>query len=106
MTIIMIIKENKKRKEKLNMSNVFSLLVYDAFISGVVGRISSGQSFQFSLCGRDWSRGVDCFPREGGRRLCEGVARKDKSGFNHKKKMIIQQYKQLSHLFIRRYNYF
>lgn len=62
-------KRKQKRKEKLNMSNVFSLLVYDAFISGVVGRISSGQSFQFSLCGRDWSRGVDCFPREGGRRL-------------------------------------
>lgn len=65
------------------MSNVFSLLVYDAFISGVTGRILSGQSLQFSLWGRDWSRRVDCFPREGGRRLCEGSARKDEGGFNH-----------------------
>lgn len=89
-------RRKKKRKEKLNMWNVFSLLVYDAFISGVIGRTLSGQSLQFSLCGRDWSHGVNCFHREGGRRLCEGVARKDKSAFNHNKKMIIQQYKQLS----------
>lgn len=99
-------KRKQKRKEKLNMWNVFSLLVYDAFISGVIGRTLSGQSLQFSLCGRDWSHGVNCFHREGGRRLCEGVARKDKSAFNHNKKMIIQQYKQLSRLCIRDYNYF
>lgn len=61
--------EIKKRKEKLNMSNVFSLLVYDAVILGVTGRISSGQLFQISLWGRDWSCRVDCLPREGSRRL-------------------------------------
>lgn len=64
------------------MSNVFSLLVYDAFISFVTGRILSGPSFQFSLWGRDWSCWVGCFPGEGHRRLCEGFAGKKKSGFN------------------------
>lgn len=81
------------------MSNVFSLLVYDAFTSGGTGRILSGQSFQFSLWGRDWSRRMGCFPWQGGRRLCEGFARKEKSGFDEKKKMIIPQNKQLCHLF-------
>lgn len=64
-----------------------------SFISGVTGRTVSGQSFQFSLRGRDWSGGVDCFPREGGRRLCQGFARKEKRAFNRNTKVIIQKSK-------------